>query len=354
MVLLCTNVLSQDGEKPAVPLDLVTPGLVFTKLPQQKMRIDSSESASRLELGTLRSGMDYEVEVLMANGLDKNLRPFKATTSCNCLVGTVQNQLIFPGESGSVYLRFRTSQKPLRQKSRIEFEAGGFCDIDVQGEVNPEFVISDKSVSCDELNAGRSVQLSLEAQYPDIELSSVSVEPLVGLVGIQDVESSGRTVSFRLVKGHLLERSTESEVLQVRFKTTSNSNHFRSEDFSVAMTTSVVSARPKMLRIETAFDDGDATLYRVVGEVNLYNTQPGFRLAAGSELRLLLGRDKVDVVATVVSWKPQKSSSKCVFEARMPRTECDKFILSREWQSLAIESDSVRVDGLKCVFVKGD
>ena len=157
-------------------LDSVTPGLTFEKLPTQQAEASLTKMSSQLEIGDVRSGKAYEIEVVLQNSRNEALKPLSATTSCNCIVGTIENQLILPNEKGSLLLRIHTAKHDVKQTARIEFEGKLFFDVTLTGRVIPDFAFDqNKDIYHEDLVAKANTVVVLKPQYPDIDLSSVDI-----------------------------------------------------------------------------------------------------------------------------------------------------------------------------------
>ena len=237
------------GKRPR-SLDSLTPGVVFEKLPAVRADATIAKMDAVLDLGELRSGKNYEVEVNLVNNRSEPLKPVRATTSCNCVVGSIESLEILPGKQGSLFLRFRAGEQDLKHLARLEFDGQLFFDINLKGKVKLGFASSHDSIILEGLH-GKQVEITLAANFADIDITTVHVEPTYGYLKVKSVEAKEDSAVITLVEGETKWVSSARELLEVNYCLRDAKSVAKSQRVDLAINSNVVFARPRMLRMQT-------------------------------------------------------------------------------------------------------
>ncbi|MCU0720625.1 MAG: DUF1573 domain-containing protein [Pirellula sp.] len=341
-----SNIRAQESKS----LDSVSPNVTFTKLTPHSFTLLPSKQHYRIDIGELRQGKDYELEVVVDNKTGVVFKAIKARTSCNCLVGVTDGGLIDNGEKGSIVFRFSTRKDVFQQNVIIENE-GEPVQLDLSGKIVPEFVLSPQRIDLKNSTASSSFEASFAPQYSDIDIMSVVVNCSSGFLSSLVTKRDQKEIKVLFTLERSMNTDVHSESIDVRFdsrdeesKEVRSSNSF----YSLVLRSDIVVARPSIVRMS---QDNSSSNSSWRGELLIYNLPSSAGRPHDQSIGLTIGA-KLKVRGSIVEWIETKSITRVVFEIESADEAVKSIVDSRDWHAIEFQLEAVELKGMKCVFVR--
>jgi len=339
----------------AMPLDAVTPGVRFEKLEQQLAEITDITQLHSFKLGTLRTETAYEIAVRVVNKTSEDIRPIKATTTCNCLVGTVPDQVIKPNGSGEIILRIRTKKYdlPINHKVRIECANSSVISIGLEGVIVPEFKASSREFVVERFDDKARFEIVLVPQYDDIDLSSVEMSSTTGVLKIVSSQIASSGVTAVLAVDQCPNEHNVSDIIELRFKRKNDQNGQKTMGVFVRLKSKQTGMRPSIMVLHLDGKESDKSEVKTVsGSATILNLSKKDKPKIDDICSLELVLSGKAIPGRFLKIIEETSGTKCEFAFDINSELCDELMSSREFVPFGLRWGSVKLDGVKFFISK--
>jgi uncharacterized protein YkuJ len=336
-------------------LDAATPGIRFEKLPQKLVEVTDFKQAYSFNLGDLRAESAYEIPVRLVNKTSEDIRPLKATTSCNCLVGSVPDQIIKPASSGEIVLRIRTKKydSPIKQLVRLECANSIEIAIGLDGVIVPEFKASESEFAVERFDEQSRFEIVLVPQYDDIDMLSVELSPTAGVLKIVSSQTTSSGISAVLAVDQCPNDYVAREVLELRFKRKNDQVNLKTMGIGVKLRSQQTAMRPRIMVLHLDEKESDKSEFRTVkGVVSVLNLNTKNMPRLDDKCSIVLMDSQETIAGRFSRVGEDKNATQCELTFDMSSDLYEEFASSREFVPFTLMWGSVKLAGVKFFVTK--
>ena len=317
-------------------------------LAEQNLQLTDNEDTYRVNVGSIRAGMAYELKVAFENHRNTTFLPKKVRVSCNCVVGAFDSEPVEPGKSGSFLVRLQPKDGggEIGQTILIEPVQGKPFSILVVGKALPCFTFVGAPYRVPKLDASVEIETILEAQYEEIDLSTLEIASLSAALELVKSEIHNRSgvATFRVREAP--RRDFISEILVLRFEDKHGDTVFE-QRIGLTIRSKEVVARPTILRLSKVGERDGSSIWE--GSFTIFNAPDDFHTLDKAGFSASQVGDSIKLQSSLKSISKQQFSHKCSFEISIPKN-LEKQSEKGDWLLLSLSIGGLDFIGMRCVL----
>lgn len=321
---------------------------------EQTITIVGTNTTADIDLGEVRNGYKYSCRLTLKNATGESIKPVNSVTSCSCLVSSLDKTEIETGASRKLEIHAIASSKKLQQQAVVEFDRGHRVEININGVFTPDFNLSETAVAINSNFKTNGKSVFLKSMFSDVDLTSVEIGTAFGYLKVIQTKVVGEDIMIGLAEGHMKPSFPAMESIEVSYST-KNLTKRLALSLPLGLTSDAVYVRPKILRAvanETENESSvDYTFFDV--DVNFQNLPRASRTKINDKFSIRFADFQI-VEAVAMDVQLSKSSVLVKLRFRLPNETATKILEQRDWIPTTLFNDDFSVDGLKCVFIKGE
>lgn len=192
------------------------------KLADHSIDVDGDNVRETLTLGDLRSGLAYEFRVAIRNHTSHSLKPEEIRSSCNCTAGTIKEETIVPGGTGTLMVKVLAPKKNGEFRQRVGFDLSSSdgrklsLEINLAGDSKDTLVISPNPI---EIVSDKVTQVTtlIKSPFEGIQILGCDVKSLSRDVVVESTTVNGKgTATVKLAVSPRQQGGVRSDILYVK------------------------------------------------------------------------------------------------------------------------------------------